>query len=289
LTIYRKDLWDAVRAAPASWADVLDGGRRIRLLYEKPVGFSLAPEDNSNQTMHAIMYSFGSSEQDQDGNPALKSKETLEVIKYIKALYDEAMTKDVLTWDPPSNNRFMLDGEGSLTLDTVSVPRASETMRLPIAKDLWLSAAPEGPAGRRAPPFGFEFYLIWNFAENIAGAKQFLVDYVGHSRDAFLASEFQNIPSFPDAVPDMAALVASDAGASSPGKYRLLADAASWSTNVGYPGYTNPAISEIYSGGIIPTMCARAATGQLTPDEAIDQADKEVRQIFQRWKESGKV
>ena len=287
--IYRKDLWDVVGGVPDSWADVREGGRRIRLLHEKPVGFSLAPEDNSNQTMHAIMYSFGASEQDEDANSALKSKETLEVVKYVKALYEEAMTKDVLTWDLASNNRFMLDGEGSLTLDTVSVARASENMRLPIAKDLWLNQAPRGPAGRLAPPFGLHVYIIWNFAENIDGAKQFLVDYIGYSRDAFLASGFQNMPSFPDAVPDLAGLVASNAGASPTGRYRLLADIASWTTNVGYPGYTNPAISEIYNLGIIPTMCARAATGQLTPEEALDQADKQVRQIFHNWKERGKL
>jgi multiple sugar transport system substrate-binding protein len=287
--IYRKDLWEAVQAVPASWADVLDGGRRTRLLYEKPVGFSLAPEDNSSWTMHAIMYSFGSSEQDEDGNPALKSKATLEVIKYVKALYDDAMTKDVLTWDAASNNRFMLDGEGALTLDTVSVPRASENMRLPIARDLWLSGAPGGPVGRLAPAFGLHVYFIWNFAENIDGAKQFLVDYIARSRDAFLASGFQNMPSFPDAVPDLTSLVAQDARASPPDKYRLLADVASWTTNVGYPGYSNPAISEIYNGGLIPTMFARAATGQLTPEETLDQADREVRRIFQNWKERGKV
>ena len=64
---------------------------------------------------------------------------------------------------------------------------------------------------------------------------------------------------------------------------------ATWTTNVGHPGYTNPAISEIYSKGIVSTMCAQAATGQLTPEEALEQADGEVRRIFQKWKDSGKV
>ena len=104
--------------------------------------------------MRAIMYCFGASEQDADGNPALKSKATLEAIKYVKALYDEAMTKDVLTWDAASNNRFMLNGEGSLTLDTVSIARASENMKLPIADDLRLAKVPRGPAGRLGPAFG---------------------------------------------------------------------------------------------------------------------------------------
>ena len=162
-------------------------------------------------------------------------------------------------------------------------------MKLPLAEDLWLAKVPEGPAAGSAPSFGFYTYVIWNFAENIDGAKQFLVDYIGQSREAFLASGFQNTPAFPDTVPDLATLVANDAGAGSPGKYDLLADLATWTTNVGHPGYTNPAISEIYSKGLIPTMFARAATGQLTPEEALDQADKEVRRIFQSWKERGKV
>ena len=38
--------------------------------------------------MRAIIYSFGSSEQDADGNPALKSQETLQAIQYVKALYE---------------------------------------------------------------------------------------------------------------------------------------------------------------------------------------------------------
>ena len=139
---------------PDSWADVLAGGRQIKLLNDKPVGFSLAPETNGEWTMRAIMYCFGSSEQDENGNLALKSKATLEAIKYVKALYDEAMTKDVLTWDAPSNNRFMLNGEGCLTLDTVSIPRASESMKPADRRDLRLAKMPEGPAARLGPAFG---------------------------------------------------------------------------------------------------------------------------------------
>ena len=77
-------------------------------------------------------------------------------------------------------------------------------MKLPLANDLRLAKVPEGPAGRLGPAFSFFTYFIWNFAENIEGAKQFLVDYIGHSREAFLASRFQNTPAFPDTVPDLA-------------------------------------------------------------------------------------
>jgi multiple sugar transport system substrate-binding protein len=286
---YRKDLWDAVGAAPESWDDILSGARWIKLLHGSPVGFSLAPEDNSNWTMRTIMYGFGSSEQDADGNPALKSKATLEAIKYLKALYDEAMTEDVLKWDHTSNNRFMLNGEGCLTLDAVSITRASESIKLPIESDLQLAKIPQGPEARLGPAFGLVSSLIWKFSLNIDGAKQFLVDYVASSREAFLASQFQNAPGFQEAVPDLAALVANDPVATPPDKYSLLTGATSWTTNIGHPGYTNAAISETFHAGLIPRMFARAATGRLTPEEALDQADSEVRRMFQKWQERGKV
>jgi multiple sugar transport system substrate-binding protein len=289
LLTYRRDLWDSVGVVPDSWDEVRRGGRQIKLLHGSPVGFSLAPEPNSNHTMRAIMYSFGSSVQDHDSNPGLKTQETLEAIKYIKALYQEAMTEEVLAWDPTSNNRFMVEGTGCLTLDTMSIVRASEKLERPFAKDLRLAKAPEGPAGRLAPSFGFLTYFIWKFGENTEGAKQFLIDYTGHTRQGFLESGFQNMPSFPDAAPDLAEVVANDSSSTPPDKYRVLADGATWTTNIGYPGYSNAAIAEVWASGLIPKMCAQAATGQLTPEEALDHADREVRDIFGKWKQRGKI
>src|SRR5689334_23440698 len=44
------------------------------------------------------------------------------------------------------------------------------------------------------PIFGVEHvmgvYVIWKFAENIDGAKKFLVDYIGNFHEAFVNSQF---------------------------------------------------------------------------------------------------
>lgn len=289
IVTYRKDLWDTVGGAPNSWQDVLAGGRRIKLLHEKPVGISLAPEHNSDHTLRSIMYSFGASVQDADANPSLKSKATLESIKFVKSLYEQAMSDEVLNWDASSNNRYMLTGDGCLTVDTMSIVRASENKKLPVADDLWLAKLPEGPEGRLGPSFGILTYFIWKFAENPEGAKKFLVDLIASSQQSFLASGFQNMPAFSGATPDLASLISSDPNTALPEKYSVLADAASWTTNFGYPGHANAAIGEIYAKHVIPTMCAQAATGKLTPEEALDQADKQVLHIFQTWKEKGKI
>jgi multiple sugar transport system substrate-binding protein len=286
---YRKDLWEAVGTTPDTWADVLTGGRRIKLLNGKPVGFSLATETNCEWTMRAIMYCFGASEQNPDSNPALKSKATLDAIDYVKTLYEEALPKEVLTWEVLSNDQFMLNGDGCLTLDSVSPCHGSERLELPIADDLRLARMPGGPAQRLGPAWGLATAFIWSFAENIEGAKQFVVDYIGSSRQAFTASEFQNMPIWPGAVPDLANMVAAGPDSGTGGKYGLLKDADSWTTNVGYPGLTSAWIAEVFDRGLISMMFARAATGQLTPEDALDQADSELRRIFQDWKERGKV
>ncbi len=287
LVTYRNDLWTKAQATPNTWNDVLTGARQIKLLDGKPAGFSLAPEHNCEQTLRSILYSFGASEQDADGSPTLKSRATLDTLRYVKDLFEQAMTPDVLGWDGASNNRFMLTGEGCLTVDSLSIPRAAESMKLDFSGDLRLAAMPAGPASRLGS-FGFYTYSIWKFAENPEGAKQFLVDYVGQSRAAFLASGFQNMPCYPDTIPDLEALTGG-AGNGVAGKYGLMKDVASWTTNTGHPGYTNPAVSEVYQRGTISKLFADVATGRLTPEQALDGADREERAIFDRWRERGQL
>ena len=160
--------------------------------------------------VRAIMYAFGAAEQDAEGNPALKSKATLEAIKYVKALYQETMTDEVFTWDASSNNRFMLAGKGSLALNAISITRTGENEKIPVAEQIWLAKAAQGPVRRIGLEHVMDVYVIWKFAENIDGAKQFLVDYMGNFRRGFLASEFYNFPCFPQTVPDLAKLISHD-------------------------------------------------------------------------------
>jgi multiple sugar transport system substrate-binding protein len=286
---YRKDLWDAVGTVPDTWEDIRRGGRKIKLLHDKPVGIGLAPELDTNRAMRAIMYSFGSSEQDADGNPTLKSKETLEAIKFVKALYEETMTEEVLTWDESSNNLFMLAEQGSLAVNPVSITRTGENQKLPVTDHIWLAKAAKGPVRRIGPGAAMDLYVIWKFAANIDGAKQFLVDYIGNFRQGFLASEFYTFPCFPQTVPDLKTLIARDDKAKPPEKYKVLEDALDWVTNIGYPGYANAAIDEILHTWVISTMFAQAATGKLSLEEALNQADAQVQRIFQKWRERGKI
>lgn len=284
---YRKDLWDSVGMYPETWDDVRKGGAKIKKKHNVPVGIGLASEIDTNMAMRAIMYSFGSSVQDPEGKVVINSKETLEAVKFVAALYKECMTAEVFTWDASSNNRFMISGKGSLALNAISITRTAEKSNPEMAKKIWLAKAPKGPVRRMGLEHVMDVYVIWKFAQNIEGAKKFLVDYILNFKKAFLASEYYNFPCFAKTVPDLKELVAKDKSAVPPDKYKVLEDVLVWATNVGYPGYANAAIAEVFSTWIISTMFARVASGDMKPEDAIKAAEKKVNAAFKKWRAKG--
>jgi multiple sugar transport system substrate-binding protein len=128
-------------------------------------------------------------------------------------------------------------------------------------------------------------YVIWKFAQNIEGAKKFLVDYVGNFHKGFEASEYYNFPCFPKQVPDLKEALQNDPKGKPLGKYAVLADAVDWATNVGYPGYANAAIDELYSSWVLNTMFAQVATGAAQPEAALKEAEEKAKRIWAKWKE----
>lgn len=280
---YRKDLWDAVGMFPDTWEDVRIGGAKIKQQFGNPVGIGLSQELDTSMAMRAIMYSFGAHEQNEEGQVTINSKETLEAVKYVRALFKEAMTPEVFTWDVSSNNRFMLAGKGSFAMNAISITRSAEKDVPEMSKKIQLCKTPAGPVRRMGLEHVMSVYVIWKFAENKEGAKQFLIDLIDNFRTAFLESEFYNFPSFPNTVPDLQELIAKDAKGEPPDKYSILGTFVDHATNVGYPGYCSAWIDEVFSTFIIPTMFAKAARDELSPEEAIKAAEREIKRVHGKW------
>ncbi len=281
---YRKDLWDDVGVFPDSWEDVRVGGRKIKEKHGIPVGIGLSQELDTNMAMRAILWSFGGSEQDEHGNVTINSKQTIEALKFVRALYKETMTPEVFTWDPSSNNRMILAGKGSFVMNAISVTRTAEKQNPEMSEKIQIARAPKGPVRRIAAEHVMDVYVIWKFAENKEAAKKFLIDYIDNFREAFLASEFYNFPCFPKTVPDLVKLISNDPKAKPPDKYKVLADVTEWATNVGYPGYATAPIGEAFNTFVIPTMFAKVALEQMTPEEGAKTAERELKRIFAKWK-----
>jgi multiple sugar transport system substrate-binding protein len=282
---YRADLWSQVGFpnGPDTWDDLRIGGKKIKDTIGNPVGLGLSQELDTNMAVRALLWSFGGAEQDEAGNVVINSKQTIEAIKYMRALFKETMTPEVFTWDPSSNNRGILAGRLSFVQNAISVTRQAEKDNPEMSKQIQLTTALKGPVRRIAAEHVMDCYSIWNFAENQEGAKQFLMDLMDNFETAFKASEFYNFPCFPSTVPDLAKQIANDPKAVPPDKYKVLGGVLDWATNVGYPGYATAAIDEVFNTFVLPTMFAKAARDEMTPEDAAKAAETELKRIFAKW------
>ena len=291
-TNYRKDLWDGVGVFPDTWDDIRIGGQKIKQEYGNPVWINLSHRELCSMPLRSIMYSFGASVQDAEGSVVLNSKQTMEAVRFVKALYEEAMTTEAIY--PQVDlycdviDQFILSGKASLLMSGISVTRTAELAYPEMSKKIQLARTPKGPV-RRMGQYYIPAYFIWKFAKNIEGAKQFLIDYVGSLRKAFVAGKFRDFPCFPDTVPDLNKLIDNDSRGHPPTKYNVLNDVLDWTTNIGYPGYTNAAIQEIGSTNVIPNMFKEAATGEAKPVDAIKAAEEECKRIFSGWRAKGLI
>jgi multiple sugar transport system substrate-binding protein len=231
-----------------------------------------------------VLWSYGGAEQDEAGHVVLNSKNTIEAVKFVRELYRQTETPEVFSWDPSSNNRGILSGKLSYVQNAISVTRSAEKDNPEMSKQIQLTPALKGPVRRIAAEHVMSCYAIWQFAENKDGAKQFLADLVDAFSNVFNASEFYNFPCFPTTVPDIKARLANDPKAVPHDKYAVLGNVLTWATNVGYPGYATAAIDEAFNTFVIPTMFAKAARGEMTPEAAVKAADTELRRIFDKWK-----
>src|SRR6476661_6939307 len=110
--LYRKDLWDEIGMKPDTWEDLRVGGAKLKAK-GNPIGIGLGHSVDPNVSYRSMLWSYGASECDERGKRVtLNSKETLEVVKLVRALYKDAMEPEVVSWDDASNNRYLASGRG---------------------------------------------------------------------------------------------------------------------------------------------------------------------------------
>ena len=235
------------------------------------------------------MFAYGASVQDEEANVVIGRPATVEAVKVGAEIYRTGMTPEVFGWnDPVADNRSLLSGQASLIIDPLSSVRAAEKQNKDLAPKLALARVPAGPTGPTGGALSHS-YLIWNFAEQTELAKEFLVDLVTNYREAFVRSEFYNLPAFPGGVQDIEGILAADTASDPKGKYSVLAKAAEWSTNFGHPGNDNAAIDEVLNQYIVPKMFAAAARGDMSAEAAVREAETQVKAIFDKWRGQGRI
>jgi multiple sugar transport system substrate-binding protein len=288
--VWRRDLWNSVGESPATWDHVRRAAPKLKALGH-PIGIGQSAELDSNMALMAFMMCFGSYVQNERNRVVIKSKRTVEAVKFMADIYKRGETDEIFGWDPAGNNNFIYSGKGSLILNAISATRTPEDRRLPFADNLWIWPIPKGPVQRMGLEHVMGVYQIWKFAKNKAAAKKFLADLEINYSQAFMASKFYNFPTFPGAMPFSRIRKVTAADKHKPlGKYGILTTIAQkYTTNPGHPGTANAAFDEVFNTFLIPKMFAQVSKGQMTAQEAVNAANRDIQAIYRKWRRLGKI
>ncbi len=305
---YVIELWTAVGYpdGPSTWAELLDGGKKIKDQFGVPLGLGLSPEIDSDMANRSNIWSHGGSVQDEDENVVIDSPEVVEAVEFFAQLYQETMTEEVFAWTAASNNQGLIAGELSYILNSISAYRSLQKIDPEAADGIGFGPALKGPRGdQHASAHVWQIYVVPNYVEDgpaFDAAQAFMLHLVNNYDQAVFNSELYNFPAFKTTAPQLFGTYESTQFGEQPSwldrdpfgsrpadKLKVLLTAEDWVTYLGYPGPSNPAISEVYATHIIPTMVGKVALGELTASEAICEAHAQIEDIFQKWRDKGFV
>jgi len=294
-----------------------------------PIGVGFSQDIDSNMAMRAILWSHDASIQDENEQVVLNSPQTLEAIRFAVELFKRASPEVLTWNAASNNQAFNSRATSIILNSISAYRAAQDNkLALPggapgsLADNTFFTAALKGPRGTAwASEHVMHVYVIWKFSKQQDLAKEFLAHLVANARAEALNSKLYDTPSFLGAMADPNVPVAQKPRAgwewlkaqfekdpfshkpddpAQTQKLKVLFSGVEeplpngevklgWSTNIGHPGPANPAISQIFDDYVLVDMFAKAATGRLTPEKALEEANARVKQIFNDWRNRGLV
>jgi multiple sugar transport system substrate-binding protein len=241
-----------------------------------PAGFALGRAiGDANQSRYPMFWAFGGTECTEDGRTvAINSPGTAKAVDYVRQLFKEGESEDVLSWDDSSNNRAFLAEELSVTGNAASIYWQEKTTA-PRLRDVTDHALfPKGPAGR----FGYctvNSLGVFKFSKVQKEAKAFIkwllepkqysaLIGVGEGMMAGLLNYYEDDPVW-----------------KKDHKLEILREVPKYARTPGYPGPPTRHAAEAMVKYVIVNMFARAAKGMSTP-ETIKIAEGEMNEIYSK-------
>jgi multiple sugar transport system substrate-binding protein len=286
---FYQDFWAqaGMPLGPATYDSLYSGGKRVRDKIGIPCGLSFAPTLEGNITANTLLYALRGQILDGDENIVVnKGGFSARALNFAKMLNREAGSPDEFTWGPAGNVEAMLARKTTCTTNAISLLRAAEKQNPELARRIKLQPPLLGSYGVTGFPQATNCSTVWKFAENLDGAKQFLVDLIDSSRTGFEKSLSCNFPAYPKALPNLVVRLDKDPHADPPYKYYALKDALHWTPNLGAPGIVRPAWMEVFNSFLIPKMFASVVQGNVPSYDAAAEAQKEVTAIVDKWKQT---
>lgn len=243
-----------------------------------PAGFALGNAvGDGNAWCHWLLWAHGGAVVDENDQVIINSPETIEALKYGKALF-ETFIPGTVSWLDPANNKAFLAGEVSLTANGISVYYAAKNSEdaaiKAMAEDIHHARLPIGPVGRPTERCLLVNSMVFNHTEYPNAAKEYLrfmmereqyepwltasIGYWGHPLQAY----------------DQAGIWTADPKHE---VYKHVIADALWD---GYKGSLGEASAAVLADFVVVQMVASVATGQATPEEAAQEAERRAKRYY---------
>ena len=246
--------------------------------YGHPCGFTLGNAvGDGNGTANWLLWAHGGYAVDEHGKVAINRKETIEALKYSAELY-KTMIPGTLSWLDPSNNKAFIAEEISMTFNGVSVyfVLKNDPKTAAIAADTFHSRVPGSFHGRAPESATTLNAMVFKHTKYPNAAKEYLrymmeapqydawltkcMGYWAHPLLAFDQSDCWKVD--PKILP-----------------YRDAQKLTFWE---GYQGPITAATGQLSSEYVLVQMFAAAASGQATPEEAVQEAERRMQRIYRK-------
>jgi len=264
---------------PKTWEELRREGKKWKAKGH-PIGQTVGHTfGDAVDFTYPYLWSFGVAERDEKGAVVIASKQTLEALKFFKALWDDAMDPAGAGWDDSSNNRAFLSGAITATNNAPSIYLTASNQVIldekgtPLVNDILHVSNPAGPAG----VFHYHYsqqLAIPRYSKNVETAKEFirwLMDEEQFKKylrrgQAYQAASLKAYMK--DAMWDMFPAL-------KPYRDHLLEG-----RHVGWKGGADANAARVVQNYVLIDMLANLATGKMTPEESLKWGEGQLKSIY---------
>ncbi len=278
---YRPDILTKVGAEPPdTWEDIQKVSEKVKKagVQEYPNGFPWNRTGDGYDPAMSLLWSYGAAWVDKSGKfTGIPKTAGVEALKVVTRAYlaDKTSAFDYLSWSGATNNEAFMAGKITFTPNGPSILYQEESTQHPLLKDTAIKVMPKGPAGRN---LALTFVMNWAVPTDGKSQKEAkaLIGCV-MARDNFVkymqGSFRQMVPLF--------AKPLDDPYWNTPGG-KIIVDTVKQGHPVGWPGPTTPAAAEVVSSNVLTDMITRVIVDKVTPEAAVDEANKRIKEIYDR-------
>jgi multiple sugar transport system substrate-binding protein len=281
--VYRKDYFaQAGATVPETWDDLRTAVKKMAAI-GKPIGQTFAQTFGDAPTFfYPLLWAHGGKEVEQDGKKvAINSKETIEAVKFAKAMWDDGLDKRAASWDDSGNNTAFLADEISATLNGASIYFVGagldgKTPAKPWAENMDHFLPPKGPSGQYAWFLDFSHCIpTYVKGKDLDASKEYL-RYIYEPKQFDAWFELQKGYS----IGPGERLEQSPLWDQWPKPLLPFRTAGKIARALGYAGQPTPQTNEVFAKYVIVNMFARAAVQGMSPEDSVKQAETEMKQIY---------